>query len=232
LSTNQWNLLSNLLHCFDEYSGCLFGERLIREQNALPLNSHFELSSVKDFFMSMIGKIQLVLRKNGDFLSLSLHDRDILLVNTAKCTASVGGMFIARQHQLCDYPSFYKSTEIIFRPTSAAITKRGIDQFDTDNIFMKIILAILSFSTINYTVYTNCGSTNLTNIKTILFIQDMYTELAWRYLLYKYGHHQAVKRFSNLIRCLSFAMNAIVEAQESQQFTEMIDHIIEKTLSI
>ena len=204
MSTNQWNLLSNLLHCFDEHSGCLFGERLIQEQNALPFNSYFEFSSVKDFYTSMKSKIQLVLRKNGDFLSLSLHDRDILLASTAKYTASVGGLFIASQQQLLDYPSFYESSEILFRPISVAIAKRATGRFDPDNTFMKIILAILSFSTINYTVYTKCSSTNLTNIKTILFIQDMYTELAWRYLLYKYGHHQSVARFSNLIRCFFF----------------------------
>ncbi|CAF5161884.1 unnamed protein product, partial [Rotaria sp. Silwood1] len=63
----------------------------------------------------------------------------------------------------------------------------------------------------------------------MLPFQDMYTDLAWRYLLYKYGHHEAVKRFSNLTRCLFAVTGAIAEAHESQKFTEMIDSIIEQT---
>jgi hypothetical protein len=56
----------------------------------------------------------------------------------------------------------------------------------------------------------------------------MYTELTWRYLLYKYGHHQAVVRFSNLIGCLFQAKYATVEAHESKEFIEVIDSAIEQ----
>jgi hypothetical protein len=73
---------------------------------------------------------------------------------------------------------------------------------------------------------------HLPNTKAILSIQDIYTELAWRYVLYKYGHHQAVMRFSNLIRCLFYVNDAIVEGHESREFTEMIDTVIKQTEQI
>jgi hypothetical protein len=232
LNADQWNLLSNLVHCFDEYSGFSSVERFIQEQNALPVKLRFKCSSVKDFFTSMMTQIQLVFEKNRDLLSLSPQDRTILFQTTIEHTASVGGMFVLRQHQLFDYASFYNSAEIIFRPTAAAFIRRVINQLDPDDKFIKIIFAILSFSTINYTVYTRFDLTNLTNIKGILSIQHMYTELAWRYILYKYGHHQAVRRFLNLIICLLFAIDAIVEAHESKPFTEIIDSVIEQTLCL
>ncbi|CAF3150428.1 unnamed protein product, partial [Rotaria sp. Silwood2] len=108
-------------------------------------------------------------------------------------------------------------------------TKRVIDQLDPDNTFIKLVFAILTFSTINYTIYRKNVHNNLTNIKVTLPIQDMYTDLTWRYLLYKYGHHQAVIRFSNLLRCLFAVIAAVVEAHESEKFTEMIDSVIEQT---
>ncbi|CAF4328386.1 unnamed protein product, partial [Rotaria sordida] len=37
LTIDQWNLISNLSHCYDEYGGILLGEHYIREQNLLPL---------------------------------------------------------------------------------------------------------------------------------------------------------------------------------------------------
>ena len=117
---------------------------------------------------------------------------------------------------------------MIFGPASSAFARRVIDQFDPDDTFIKLILATLAFSTTNYTVYTKSSPVNLTNIKVILNVQDMYTELTWRYLLYKYGHQQAVTRFSNLIRCLFLVTDSIVEAYESKQFTKYMDSVIEQ----
>ncbi len=177
----------------------------------------------------MKSKIQLGLEKNRDFLSLSIHDRSTLLRTIVEHTTGLGGMFISGQHGLFDYLSFYNAAEMIFGPVSTIYGVRVINLLDPDNVFIKLIIAILSFSTFHYTVYMKNTLMNRTNIKAILSIQDMYTETAWRYLLYKYGHRDAVMRFSNLIRCLFFVNKAIIEANESRHFTEMIDSVIEQT---
>ncbi|CAF2909536.1 unnamed protein product [Rotaria sp. Silwood2] len=229
LSTDQWNLVSNLVHCFDENSGYAFVERFIEEQNRLPLKLRFKYSSVNHFITSMMGKVQLVFERNRDFLSLSQHDRTILLESTVEYTATIGGMFLLRQARLLDDLAFFQSAEMIFPPSAMIFAKRIIDQFDSDDTFIKLIFAILAFSTINYTVYRKNTQTNLTNIKAILPIQDMYTDLAWRYLLHKYGHNQAVIRFSNLLRCLFSVSEAIIEARGAQQFTDIIDYVVEQT---
>ncbi len=229
MSNNQWNLLSNLVHSFDEYSGYSFVERFIQDQTALPLKLRFKHSSVNDFFTSMLSNVQLTFEKNRDFLLLSFHDRSILLRNTAEYTSSIGGMFLMRQAHLFDHPSFYNSAEIIFRPSAVACTRRVIDQLDSDNTFIKLVFVILAFSTMNYTIYSKSATVDLINIKAILPIQDMYTELVWRYLLHKYDHYEAVMRFSNLIRCLLQVNNAIVEAHQSRQFNEIIECVIKKT---
>ncbi|CAF4042917.1 unnamed protein product [Rotaria sp. Silwood1] len=229
ITLDQWNLLSNLVHCFDENSGYTLVESFIEEQNRLPLKLRFKYSLVYDFFTSMMGNVQIAFEKNRDFLSLSRHDRITLLRTTVEYTSTIGSIFTLRQYKLFNYPSFYESAEIIFQPSATVFIKRVIDQLDPDNTFIKLILAIVAFSTINYIVYRKNIEIDLTNNKVMLPFQDMYTDLAWRYLLYKYGHHEAVKRFSNLTRCLFAVTGAIAEAHESQKFTEMIDSIIEQT---
>jgi hypothetical protein len=229
LSINQWNLLSGLVHCFDKNSGYSFVEQFIDDQNALPIKLRFKYASVTNFFTSVMGKVQLVFEKNRDCLSLSSHDRTNLLRNTIEYNGIIGGMFLLRQTRLLDDVTFFTSAEIIFHSSTMILIKRIIDLFDTDDTFSKIILATLAFTSINYTVYKKNVRTNLTNIKAILPIQDMYTELAWRYLLHKYGEYQAVIRFSKLIRCLLLVNDAIVEAHESQQYAEIIDSVIEQT---
>ncbi len=222
----QWNLLSNLVHCYDEYSGYSFVRSYIQNQNTLPVKLRFKCASVRDFFTVIKSKIQLGIEKNRDLLSLSSHDRTILLRATVQYTTGLGGMFTLRQHRLFDYESFYESAKTIFRPSSAIATRRVIDHFDLDDTFIKLMLAIVSVSTIKCTIYTKSAPTNFTDINTILSIQNTYVELIWRYALYRYGYYRAVIRFSNLIRCLLFIIDALFEANESQQFTAMIDTVI------
>lgn len=229
LSSDQWKLLSNLIHCFDKNSGFSFVENFIEEQKRLPLKVRYKHSSVTDFIISMKSNIQLVFERNRDFLMLSSHDRAILLRSTIEYTTGIGGMFTIRQYKLFDYPSFYNSAEIIFQPTAVAFTKRVIDQLDPDDTFIKLILAALAFSTINYTVYRKNSQIYIPNIKAILPIQDMYTDIAWRYISYKYGYYEAVIRFSNLLRCLFLVTTATVNAHESKRFSEIIDSVIEQT---
>ncbi|CAF2442851.1 unnamed protein product [Rotaria sp. Silwood2] len=229
LNIDQWNLLSSLVHCFDENSEYGVVERFIEEQNRSPLKLRFKYSSVCEFFKLMMSKVQIAFEKNRDFFLLSQHDRAILLETTIEYTATIGGMFLLRQARLFDDVTFIKSVETIFQPSAMVFIKRVIDQFDSDGTFIKLILAILAFSTINYTVYRKNILINPANIKAILPIQDLYTGLAWQYLLYKYGHNQAVIRFSNLLRCLFSVNEVIVEAHESQQFIDIIDFVFKET---
>jgi hypothetical protein len=50
LSIDQWNLLSNLTHCYDEYNGFLLARRFIQEQNDLRPKMRFKLASDNEFF--------------------------------------------------------------------------------------------------------------------------------------------------------------------------------------
>lgn len=232
LNSDQRSHLSNLIHCFDEYGGSLFVEPFIGGKKDVPIHWHFEYQSVRSFFKSMMGQIQLIIEKNRDFLSLPLSERTMLLQLSSEHTTSTGGMFILRQHHLFDYPSFYQSSERIFRPHSAAWTRRVINQFDSDLTFIKIMLAVISFSTIKYTVYTTDSRFGTVNIQNLLRNQDMYTDLAWRYLLSKYDHQEAVSKFANFIRCLLLVHAAVVEAHQSQEYHQIIKDIIEENEKI
>ncbi len=109
------------------------------------------------------------------------------------------------------------------------IIKRLIDRLDFDITFIELILSVLSFSTTDYTIYTNTNPINLINIKTIIHIHDTYIELTWRYLIYKYQYHQAVLDFSKFLSCL-FTLNAILaEVDEEKIFTDIIDSILDQT---
>jgi hypothetical protein len=229
LTGDQWNLLSNLVHCYDEYNGLSLAKHFVSEQNSLPLKLRFKSSSLHKFIASLMNESQLLFKKNPHFLSLCSHDRSILLHCITKYITMLGSSFTVRQAQLIDHPSYIQSIESLFGSTTMIILRHLIDRLEFDVTFIKLVLSILSFSTINYTIYTNTDPINLINIKTIIHIHDTYTELAWQYLIYKYDHRQAIIYFSKLVSCL-LTLNAIlVEVHEEKSFRDITDSIVEQT---
>ncbi len=229
LSVDQWSLLSSLSHCYDEHSGLLIGERFMNEQNLLPPMMRFRDTPMIEFIQKTLYESQLLYRSNQDFISLSADDRSILLHNTFKHVASLSSNFIIYNVRFMDYPAYYNAVEIISHSNVAPVAKRIANRLDFDMMIMKLFLVILSFSTINYTVYSNTSPVNLSNIKEVLRIQDTYIELLWQYLLYKYNFEKTVKCLSELIRCFFAVHEAVVKTNDLQWLTNTIDSIVEQT---
>ncbi|CAF2531364.1 unnamed protein product [Rotaria sp. Silwood2] len=229
LNTDQWNLISNLSHCYDEYSGLSIGERFMLEQNALPLKLRFKKEPIKALIQMALDKCQSLYKNNQDFTSLSTDDRSILLHATFKHVASLSSNFIIYKIQLMNYSVYFNVVEMITHPTALPVAKRLADRLDFDMIIMKLFLAILSFSTIHYTVYSNTPPVNLSNIKEIFRIQDTYIEIAWRYLLYKYDFERAVLCLSDLIRCVFVIDEGVVKTHNVQWLTDTISSIVTQT---
>ncbi|CAF1064030.1 unnamed protein product [Rotaria sp. Silwood1] len=229
LNADQWSVISNLSHCYDEYGGLSRGERFMREQELLPPTMRYESPAVIDLIQMILHDGQSLYKTNQDFLSLSVDDRCILLDNTFEHTASLSSNFILYKIRLMDIPIYYNILESITNPDNLPAARRIAKRLNFDVIIMKLFLSILCFSTIGYTIYLNSPPINLSNIKEILRIQDKYTELTWRYLVYKYNYEWAIKCFSDLIRCFFAVNEAVVKTHEIQWFTNTIHSIVEDT---
>jgi hypothetical protein len=136
--------------------------------------------------------------------------------------------FVLRQLPLFDYPDLTESIENHFQSVLMNFTKHLHNEINRDITFVKLGIAIFVFSTINCASHTNIGLDYLKNVKDILHIQDKYTEIAWRYLIYKYSYRQAVIFFTNFIKSLLVINSAIIEIHQSQQYKRMAENLIEK----
>ncbi|CAF1254747.1 unnamed protein product [Rotaria sordida] len=229
LTIDQWNLLSNLSHCYDEYSGLSIDERFMLEQNALPLKLRFKKEEIKKLIQITLDRSQLLYKNNQDFLSLSADDRSILFHTTFTHTAHLSADMINYTIQLMNYPAYFHVIEMLTNPSLMPVVRRIADRLDFDMIIMKLFLVILSFSTTRYTVYSNTPPVNLSNIKEILRIQDTYIEITWRYLLYKYNFERSVICLSDLIRCFCAIHEAIVKVHDIPWPAETISSIVQQT---
>ena len=229
LTGDQWNLISNLCHCYDEYSGITTGEQFMYEQHLLPLKLRFKSTTVMNFIKTVAGRTQLLYNGNQDFLSLLADDRSILLNNTIKHTGSFLSNTIFQKVQLLNHPAFHTAIGLITNSNSIPVLTRIERLLDFDMVVQKLAVSILAFSTTNYTTYSGSPATNLSDVRKVVRIQNAYIELAWRYLLYKYDEKQAVICFSNVIRCLFAVNEAIVRTSEIKWVMGMIDNLIQKT---
>jgi len=229
LSTDQWNLLSNLLHCYDEHSGLSIGFSYMHEQNVLPIKLRFKPTSMMNFFLSAVERVQALYTNNQDSRCLSADDLSTLIQSTMKHTGSLFLNLIIHQIGLTRQDVFYGNMETMVNARTASAINRIQDRLEFDVVVMKLILAILSFSTVKLTVYPQTLARNLGNIKQVLCIQDLYIELTWRYLLYRYDSKHAIVCFSNLIRCLFAVHHGIVIEENLEWYDEKIDSMIEET---
>lgn len=210
------------MNCYDERNGFSLTERFISEQNILPFKLRFKSRPVTEFLSTLFSQVELLFEKNHDFLSLYSHDRSILLHRQLKYVAIISSSFIAQQTHLYEYPAFYKTIETIFE--TSLINENKFTLFSFDIPFLKLALAIISFSIFDYTI-----NEPLTNIKTIIQIQHTYTELAWRYLVYTYDDKQAVIYFSNLIRCILTVNDTVILIRDNKNFIDMINFLVQRT---
>lgn len=204
-------------------------EQFINKQKALPAKFRYKHPAVNTFLTRAMSETQLIFEKNRDLFHLSLHDRTLLLGKTVKYTTCLGLAFLFRESELLEEPSFARSVELIFEPIALVLFKRLINQLDLDVNFLKILFAIISFLISDYTIYQVTPPDHLTDVKIILAIQDVYTDLAWRYLLYKHHQQDAVLCFSGFIRCLRLLNTSVVHSTEAPQFTDIIDTVVQAT---
>ena len=78
-------------------------------------------------------------------------------------------------------------------------------------VAVKLILAALVFFKFDYVHYNGDDPpTIVDDLKAVLDIQDQYSDLIWRYLLYRYDHTYAVRCFSRLVLSLLALILALV----------------------
>lgn len=151
----------------------------MHEQNVLPIKLRFKPTSMMNFFLSAVERVQALYTNNQDSRCLSADDLSTLIQSTMKHTGSLFLNLIIHQIGLTRQDVFYGNMETMVNARTASAINRIQDRLEFDVVVMKLILAILSFSTVKLTVYPQTLARNLGNIKQVLCIQDLYVELAY-----------------------------------------------------
>ncbi len=231
LSTDQWTQISNLIHSYDEHSSLAIIKNYMNEFDRLPPKLRFKINIEKIYEIVTIvyQATETFIRSNQDFASLSSDDRSIVLHGAVDNLSCLGGGFLLRESGLITYLPFLQGLEQAYGTIPYNLTLTVISLLDQDINLVKLTLALFAFCTSTSTIFNeNSSLIYIKNHQNILHIQNVYAELIWKYLLYKYRFDQAIRRFTHLVKCLIASVTVKTYLQTIQEHTSSVSSLVQK----
>lgn len=228
LYPDQWTLLSNLINSYDESELISIAHQFINESNIVQSATMFDVTLAKQFFREAYETSGRCLRSNGDLCTLSSDDRSTFLRNAAESVACLGTIFCWSQSQLYNCQSFITMFKNIYGETSLDMVHHVLKYIDPDPVIVKLGISLFIFCN-NISIFASMATKKPINTRRIFHIQNTYAEVTWKYLLYKYGYYESIRRFMNLIQCHLATTDTMYDAQNIQIHVNDIEILVEKT---
>jgi hypothetical protein len=219
-------LISNLVDCFKENQMLSFAQRLIDTHDPSKFTSNIYQALVEEFLVSINETAGAYLRSNDDLRKLSSDDRSIILHSAADNVCFMGGAFIMQHCHLYGLDNFLNTMKVKYGKHTMDIHTWARKFIDSDIVLIKLAISLFAFSENTCCYYSNI-SKDLTNPINILAIQNKYAEVTWKYLLYRYNHDEAVRRFLNLTLWLTSINILSAHAQSLAVHVNDIDSIVD-----
>lgn len=188
LTTNDWALLNNLFHCYDESRLISCGQCLINVFRNRSTRIDVLQNLTKDFLESIYETTGRFLRSNVDLNRLPCEIRSIGLKNAAEKLSCMGGAFAMKFLDLFAFDQYSSAMISFYGERSTKLTRLAMKFIEPDLMLIKLAFALITVSSIE-----------VFEPKIFLKIQNHYVELTWKYLRYRYDFHQCVQRYLRLI---------------------------------
>ncbi len=225
LTKNQWDLLSNLVKLFEESQLISISQRLMDTNDVI--NVTFE-TLLQEWVTCCYETTGTYLCLNRDLCQLPTDDRSIILHSAAGNVSCMVNALVIQNYSLYNLNAFCNIIISLYGKDFTDRYQWGMKFMDSDMIVIKLALSLFAFSEIAYPYYSQV-LTNLTNPINILKIQNKYAEITWKYLLYRYGDYEAVKRFVNIISWFGATIRYIPYLQNISSHVNEVNSLVEQT---
>ncbi|CAF2908293.1 unnamed protein product [Rotaria sp. Silwood2] len=170
----------------------------------------------------------ICLRYNHDISRLCSNDRSVLLHTAADNITCLGEVFIFYHCDLINHKTLMNLLDIQYGKTTMKYQRWATTFSPSGIVLFKLAVSLFAFSS-NARALHGDISIEFDNINQILEIQNKYAELTWKYLSYKYGYCQAIRRFINLIQWFLSISTFMSYAHNAPTYVNDIESLIEET---
>jgi len=231
LTTNEWNLLTNIINTYDEQNLFVQAKDFFQNQFSLPPKIRSKSSNTLNHIGSLFFNTHTFIDRCPLFYSLPSHFRKQLIKRNLSTIGSFNGFYLAKEMNIFENEIYSKYIDNIYGNGYSNSVICASKRLQDNGILIKIMLMILIFSS-NSAVVKIDQSENIQiifNIKLLIYIQDIFVTLLWKYLIYQYGFNEATLRFLSLIKSILDLIQRMNEGSKTQKHWTMVKNIIERT---
>ena len=228
LTSMNWTLLSNVIHAFDTF------DPLHRTQQAVRLCStnQVPIDYSLDFMASIYTSLQSYINCLADFRILTFDEQTSLIQRNMQGLLACYCVFVFRQSGVFDK----KQNENILLPLygldNVCSTKGLCDRLDYDATLMKLLFISLVFSSSMFAVdfeQQTCRDSFLYGTYRLFGSQNVYVEILWKYMIYKYDFKETIHRLSRLIKVVLDSVNLVSKIYYANQVhRDLVDDLSEQ----
>jgi hypothetical protein len=227
LSTLEWTLLSNVIHAYDKFDPTLLVTRDMKSLDNLPLELLFDVSHTHNLFTTYYTTAQSFLASTADYKILTLYEQCSLLKR------NLNGLFIFCAEIVCRELKMlenvvWKNTLTFTLGSDMIERKRYLNsRLEHDTTLIKLMLIIIAFSSNCYMLDEHQTLNNdhlLLGTFRLLGSQNVFVEILWKYMIYRYGYRETVLRFAALVKqtldLISLLVNMYKNNKLQQNFVD------------
>lgn len=234
LTFEEWNLLSQILHVYDEQNVINQTQSTLKQQLSLPPKLRSKQAGTLQIIGTFYSTMKTFLERSPYFNTLSSEQHRLIIENNLSGTGTWHFLYAAIQTRLFDHNSHLVTCNEIYGEDFVRQCRYLINRMESNGTLIKIMLMILSYSSnssiVVYDPTLELTSTTLPNLSIPLFrIQEIFINMMWKYLVYQYGLNDAIRRFNHLVKNYLDILNQI-NANPSLQHREMIHTIMKSSI--
>lgn len=231
MASNEWTLLSNILHAFDEESALCRFESSLSALTSLPPKLRSKPIELLKLVGQLYGSVGSLIERSPDFTSLPLDARQLFLKHNLYIIGIINGLFLGRELNVFDNTVVHNAIVGMYGPDYMIEMRRNIAKYDPNGSLIKILILILAFSS-NCSIVSYDNEEHISIISSsihLVRIQNVYVTMLWKYLVYLYGYSAAAIRFSRLVKNAVDIMSTLKSPPQTENRNRVLETIVRET---
>jgi hypothetical protein len=231
LRSDEWNLLSNIISSYDEQNQIHRVKHLLNQKCSLLPKLRTKSADTLNTINEMMTGIQPLIERSPHFQLLSSEARRSVILHNLLITGGVNAVFISREANAFQNAAYVTAITLLYGTDLVMSFVQRNERLETNGNLIKLLVFVLIFSNnCSIVLFNEHENIEMISSSIELFrIQDIYVNILWRYLLYLYGHNEAVLRFSSLIRTVLDTINMGKQVIENLAHKTLMNRIVTQT---
>ena len=171
-----------------------------------------------------------IIKRSPDFQTLPIDARRALLQRNSFGIAFFQTFILSRQLDFLNYSKFVLSVIGLYGLDSFKKVLNIYERADPDETVHKVMLFVTAFfSNTSMVIFDSTQNMSSTAVSmNLVRIQDFYVTMLWKYLLYRYGFNEAVRRYSSEITTMLDVYRILESIIGLKSYDEMFNMTVEQ----